>query len=325
MDGVRIEDKVQREAVLVDQVTDESKLNPLGLFYLSLVYVIWGSTYLAIRVTVREGAGFPPFTMGLTRVLVAGILLLLWAMLRRMTILPSRRELLVLGGSGLFLWTGANGLVSWAEQRADSGLAALIIASTPIWVALIETVLERRLPTVRLTLALIVGFAGIVALSLPTLRSGTEADAWSILALLGASASWSAGSMLQSRVKVTVSPQVSAGYQSLIGAAGFLLLVIIFREPKPFPTTQAWLAWGYLVIFGSLIAFTAYVSALHLLPINITMTYAYVNPVIAVLLGAIILGEQITFWTVLGAILVLLGVAGVFRDRYYRNRISHSN
>jgi drug/metabolite transporter (DMT)-like permease len=325
MCGVRIKDETQSEVVLVDQVAKNARLNPTGLFYLSLVYVIWGSTYLAIRVAVREGAGFPPFTMGLTRVLLAGIILLLWAMFRRMSILPSRRELLVLGGSGLFLWTGANGLVAWAEQRADSGLAALIIASTPIWVALIDTFLDRRLPSLRLALALTVGFAGIGVLSLPTLRSGTEADAWAILALLTASVSWSAGSILQSRVKVTVSPQVSAGYQSLIGAVGFLLLIVLFHEPKPLPTTEAWLAWGYLVIFGSLIAFTSYVQALRLLPISITMTYAYVNPVIAVMLGAVILGEQITLWTILGAILVMLGVAGVFRDRYDRNRIRYSS
>jgi drug/metabolite transporter (DMT)-like permease len=114
---------------------------------------------------------------------------------------------------------------------------------------------------------------------------------------------------------------VSAGYQSLIGGIGFLILVVAFREPKPVPTTQAWLALGYLVLFGSLIGFTSYVQVLRLLPTTIAMTYAYVNPVIAVFLGALILSEPITLWTISGALFVILGVAGVFRERSLRGRI----
>ena len=297
-----------------------SQIKPAGLFYLSVVYIIWGSTYLAIRVAVREGSGFPPLTMGMRRFLLAGGLLLLWAALRKKPIRPTREEIVVLSISGLLLWTGGNGLVMWAEQRAGSGLAALIVASVPIWAALIETMIDRRVPSLRLILALLVGFVGIGVLGVPTLRSGTRADGLAVVALMGASASWAIGSVLQSRRPVTLSPQVSAGYQSLIGGMGFALLVFIFHEPRPTPALEAWVAWGYLVVFGSLLAFTSYVQTLRLLPINVAMTHAYVNPVIAVVLGAVILREPITIWTIGGAVMVILGVVAVFRERYMRNK-----
>ncbi len=201
--------------------------------------MIWGSTFLGIRVTVRPGAGFPPFTMGATRLAVAGGLLFLISFFRGRRILPSRRELVTMAGSGILLWGMGNGLVVWAEQRADSGLAALMIGSS--------------------------------------------------------------------------------AYQHFAGALWMSAAAWILGEPAAAPTPAAWLAWLYLVLFGGL-AFTSYVQALRLLPINVAMTHAYVNPVIAVFLGWLILGEAITPWTVAGAALVLLGVAGVFQDRWARRR-----
>ncbi|MFH1632659.1 MAG: EamA family transporter [Chloroflexota bacterium] len=147
-----------------------------GLLNLFVVYIIWGSTYLAIRFAVRDGSGFPPFMLGATRVAVAGILLIGWSALTRKRIKPTRQELITLAASGLLLWVGGNGLVNWAEQRADSGLAALIIAATPIWVAMIEAILDRRMPSLRMVGALFIGFVGIAVLSYPTLRSGVRAD-----------------------------------------------------------------------------------------------------------------------------------------------------
>lgn len=291
-------------------------LDPIGLLNLVIVYVIWSSTYLAIRVAVREGSGFPPFTMGLMRMIVAGALLILWGRIRGDRIRPNRKEWLVLIGSGVLMWPVANGLVNWSEQHADSGIAALTVASAPIWSALIEAILDRRAPSWRLILSLLIGFAGIGLLSAPALIQGATADILAILALLFASFCWTGGSILQNRRQVSLSPRVSSGYQHLIGGVGFSLIVLLLREPRPTPTTDAWLAWGFLVLFGSFIAFTAFVEALQRLPIRVTMTYAFVNPVFAVILGALILNETITFWTIAGAIFVLLGVAGVFRDRY---------
>lgn len=301
----------------VASAIQDAKVNTAGLFYLVVVYILWGSTYLAIRVAVRDGSGFPPFSMAMTRVFLAGVLLLLWGLVQGKRIIPSREEFFVLAGSGLLLWTGGNGLVTKAEQLVDSGLAALTLASIPIWAALIEAVLDKRSPTMLLSLSLVVGFAGIGLLSAPSLRTGMRADTFGVIALLGGSLSWAAGSVLQSRRPVKLVPQVSAGYQLIIGAVGFLVLVVGLREPKPTPVVEAWLAWLYLVVFGTLFGFTSYVQALHRLPTKVVFTYAFVNPVIAVMLGALILDEPITLWTVGGAVLVILGVVGVFRDRYF--------
>jgi drug/metabolite transporter (DMT)-like permease len=194
----------------------------------------------------------------------------------------------------------------------DSGLAALIVASTPIWVALFESILDQKLPSPILVISLVTGFGGIVILSYPLLSSGVQADILSILALLAASFSWSSGLVLQSRKPVSVSRSVSSGYQQLFGGVFFTLIALAVREPLPTPTGEAWLAWGYLVVFGSLIAFTSFVSALQLLPASLVTTYAYVNPVIAVLLGWLILREPITSWTVTGGLFVLAGVTGIY-------------
>ena len=289
-----------------------------GLLNLFVVYIVWGSTYLAIRFAVRDGSGFPPFMLGAMRVTVAGILLVGWGALTRKRIKPTRQELITLAASGLLLWVGGNGLVNWSEQRTDSGLAALIIAAMPIWVAMIEAILDRRMPSPRMVGALFIGFVGIAVLSYPTLRSGVSADIWAVIGLLLAGLSWGTGSVLQSRRPVALTAEVSSGYQHLFGSLGFILMVLLLREPLPTPTTEAWLAWGYLVIFGSLLAFTSFVRALQLLPTKIVMTYGYVNPVIAVFLGWLFLQESVTPWTLGGAALVLLGVAGIFRERYRR-------
>ncbi|MEN8172520.1 MAG: EamA family transporter [Chloroflexota bacterium] len=288
-----------------------------GLINLFIVYIVWGSTYLAIRYAVREGGGFPPFTLGAMRVAIAGVILFIWSILSKQRMRPTRGEWGTLIASGLLLWVGGNGLVSWAEQRTDSGLAALIIAATPIWVAIIETILDRKWPSARMVAALLIGFLGIGVLSVPVLRSGMRADLASIIALLLAGLSWGSGSLLQNRRPVQLAPQVNSAYQHLIGSLGFMVMVWLLNEPRPAPAPDAWIALGYLVIFGSVISFTAYVTALKQLPTKIVMTYAYVNPAIAVFLGWIFLKEQITPWTIAGAVLILFGVAGIFRDRYH--------
>lgn len=290
-----------------------------GLAYLSAVYVIWGSTYLAIRVAVRPGSGFPPFTMGATRILCAGAIIFGWCALRRYRLRVTRQELGLLAASGLLLWTGGNGLVLWAEQRANSGYAALIISTVPIWVAMIEAVIDRRWPSRRLVVALLVGFSGIVVLSAPQIVGADRADLLALAALLLAPLSWSLGSILQQRRPVSKPVPVISAYQHLFGGLGFVVAVLLTGEPRPTPTPEAWLAWGYLVTVGSLIGFTSFLQALRLLPISIATTYAYVNPVVAVTLGALILHEPITPSIVVGSALVLLGVAGIFRLKYSRN------
>jgi len=293
----------------------ERSIEARGVINLFIVYLVWGSTYLAIRIAVRPGAGIPPFTLGMVRIFIAGILMLLVSALRRSPMRPSRKELVVLACSGVLLWTGGNGMVNWAEQRIDSSLAALVIATIPLWMVLMESILDRKRPSSGLVLSVIIGFSGTALLSAKTLQTGNISDIAALLALVVASISWTVGSLLQSRIPVSLSIEVSAGYQQIFGGLGFVVLVLLTGEPRPTPTTDAWLAWGYLIIFGSVIAFTAYVRILQILPLTVAMTYAYVNPVIAVILGAAILSEPLHLTTLAGAALVLLGVAGVFRDR----------
>jgi drug/metabolite transporter (DMT)-like permease len=293
----------------------DKSLNWAGLLNLFVIYLVWGSTYLAIRVAVRQGSGFPPFMLGGSRVTSAGIVLLLWGALRRQRIKPTWGEFGRLLVPGILLWVGGNGLVNWSEQRADSGLAALIISATPIWSAIVTAVIDKELPTFGMVAALMVGFVGMAVLSVPVLSAGVRADIWSILGLLLAGLSWGTGTVLQSRKPVALSSTVSAGYQQLIGGLGLLMVALILDEPWPTPIMEAWFAWGYLWFFGSILAFTSFVKALRLLPTKIVMTYPYVNPVIAVFLGWLILNETISLWTLGGAVLILLGVAGVFRER----------
>jgi drug/metabolite transporter (DMT)-like permease len=287
-----------------------------GLAHLAVVYGVWGSTYLAIRLAVREGAGFPPFALGWTRVLAAGAVLLAWAALRRARVRLTRAELVTLAVAGLLMWPGANGLVNWAEQRADSSHAALLVGALPIWTAVIEAFLDRRRPSWRLVASLLIGFGGLALLTAPRLIDAGRADVLAVLALIVAPITWAIGSILQLRRPVGVSPLVSAAYLHLFGCGGFLLLSLLAREPLPRPSLTAWGAWGYLVVAGSIGAFTSFVRVLHLLPTSVAMTYAYVNPLIAVVLGWILLREPISPPILGGMALILVGVWGVFQEKY---------
>lgn len=291
-------------------------LSATGLAHLSVVYVVWGSTYLAIRLAVRAGAGFPPFALGAMRVLIAGGLLIAWGAWRRMRIRLTRAELVTLAIAGLLMWPGANGLVNWAEQRADSSYAALLVGALPIWTVVIEMILNRKRPSWRLLVSLLVGFVGLGTLTAPKLAIAGGADALTVIALLVAPITWAAGSILQLRRPVGTSPIVSAAYLHLFGGVGFAALFLWTHEPIPAPSLGAWGALAYLIVAGSIGGFTSFVRTLHLLPLSVVMTYAYVNPAIAVLLGWVFLREQITPLTLAGMVLILVGVYGVFRERY---------
>jgi drug/metabolite transporter (DMT)-like permease len=206
---------------------------------------------------------------------------------------------------------GGNGLVLWALQFADSGFASLIVASTPIWTTLIELVQYKKKPSTVLLVALFVGFLGVAALSIPSFGKGST-QAFAVLALLIGAVSWALGSVIQTRRPVNLAPQVMSAYHQLFASVGFLLSSLLLGEPAAQPNLSAWLAWLYLVGFGSVFAFTSYIYTLQLLPINIAMTYAYVNPVLALFLGWLLLNEPIGISTMLGAALVLVSVFGIF-------------
>jgi drug/metabolite transporter (DMT)-like permease len=179
-----------------------------------------------------------------------------------------------------------------------------------------EAYLDRRTPSLWLIGSLGLALLGVAVLSIPFLTSGVRADALSILALLVGALSWAAGTVLQSRRPVKLEIYANSAYQNLFGALGFIALSLVLSEPAPSPVAEAWIAWGYLIVFGSVIGFTSYVQTIRLLPLSVATTNAYVNPLVAVILGAIILSEPITIYTLAGTALILLGVAGVFRDRF---------
>jgi drug/metabolite transporter (DMT)-like permease len=301
--------------VCAAMTTDRSPLPLAGLLNLLVTYVVWGSTYLAIRVAVREGAGWGPFWLGATRVLVAAVVLFAVNRLRGARLRPSRVEFGILAATGLLLWVGGNGAVNWAEARIDSGLAALIVGTMPIWVALMESMVDHRPPSLVLAGSLIMGFAGLVVLTYPKIRNGVTADLLGIVVVVGAAVSWGLGSIIVNRRRLALDPIVVSSWQQLIGGVGFTVIALVVREPLPHPTSEAWMAWAYLVVFGSLFAYTSFIYALKLLPTTVVMTYAYVNPVIAVLLGWLILSEPITGYTLSAMALIVTGVYGVFRDK----------
>ncbi|MEW5825948.1 MAG: EamA family transporter [Candidatus Bipolaricaulota bacterium] len=289
-----------------------------GFANLFVVYVVWGSTYLAIRIAVRGETGFPPFTLGALRLLAAGTALLAWEALRGRRLRLSRSEVATLAAAGLLMWVGGNGLVNWAERRADSGYAALLVGALPIWMAVLEALLDRRRPTWRFVASLLVGFAGLSLLTVPRLAGAEAADAASIAALLFAPLLWAMGAALQTRRPVPASPVLATAYLHLFGALGFAIAALALGERLGRPSAGAWGALAYLTVAGSMVAFTSFVRALRALPTRVVMTYAYVNPIIAVLLGAVVLSEQVSAWTAGGTALVLAGVWGVMRSRSHR-------
>jgi drug/metabolite transporter (DMT)-like permease len=278
------------------------------------VYLVWGSTYLAIRVTVET---LPPFLAGGVRFMFAGALM--WTFLRirkgkeamRITRNELRSALMV----GVLLLLGGNGLVMSAEQEVPSGLASLIIASTPLWVVLYRFLAKDSVS--RGTLVGVgVGFMGVAVLVLPSDRPDA-APLWGIFLLVIAAASWGNGSFLSSRIDMPKDPIVSTSYQMLLGGAALVLTGVLLGELGGLDagefSTRSILAFSYLVVFGSLVAFTAYVWVLQHAPVSKVATYAYVNPVIAIFLGWLVLSEEITPVIFIGAGVILASVAFIIR------------
>lgn len=286
-----------------------------GLFFLAVVYLVWGSTYLAIHVAVSPEGGMPPFALGAMRLSTAGALMLGWAAATGRPVRMPARELVTHATLGTLLWLGGNGLVVWALTRTSSGYAALLMGAMPIFAALLDAGLARRAPSRRAVLGLILGVAGIAALSAPELRTGGAAVLGGMIALTLAALSWAVGSVYGSRHPISVDSTVSSGWVLLFGGVGFGLVSLLRGEPAATPSTDALYALGYLVVVGSVVGFGSYMIALRLLPTDLVMTHAYVNPVVAVILGWWILGEPLSATTWLGAALVLLGVYNVFRGR----------
>jgi drug/metabolite transporter (DMT)-like permease len=279
----------------------------------AIIYFVWGSTYLAIRVGVRE---FPPFLLAALRFLLAGAALYGWTIARGEPS-PSRRQWMEISLLAVLFFVLDYGLLFWAEQRVPSGIAAVLMASIPVFIALSEiTLLRTQRITIRLALALSVGIAGVAVLASRSLDlGGVPIDAMGATALLIASISWALGTALTRKLSLPSSHVMSAGSQMLAGGALLALTSATLGEVRDFHplriSLQAWLSLVYLVVAGSIIAFTAYVWLIrHESPTKVS-TYAYVNPIVAVLLGYIMGGEPLGRRTILGTALILFSVVAI--------------
>jgi drug/metabolite transporter (DMT)-like permease len=281
---------------------------------LATIYVVWGSTYLAIRVMVET---MPPLLAASARYVVAGAVF--WVILRiaggRERVRATPRQLAGAALIGTLLCFGGNGLVTVAERDVPSGLAALIMGAMPLWVLLMRAGHGDRVP--RATLAgVAVGFAGLALLVLPGDRPG-DAPLWAVLVVVAASVSWACGAFYSPRTPLPRDALASTAWQMLFGGAGMLAVGLVAGEagqvePSAFSADSV-IAFVYLITAGSLLAFTAFVWLLQNAPVSTVMTYAYVNPVVAVLLGWAILSEEITLTVVIGAAAIVLSVATVVR------------
>ncbi len=274
---------------------------------MAAVYVIWGSTYLAIRVVVT--AGLPPMaTMGVRFITSGTILMTLLALrLGRKHLRMTREQLVGCAVVGAMLLLVGNGFVAVAETSVASGLAALLVSSTPLWLALLRPLFGER--TRPLTIAgTLVGLGGVAILA----RPGGAGSVTGVLLIGIATLSWSTGSLLSGRLRLPDDPFVSAATQMLF-AGGLLLLTGVLRgelhgvDLASVPV-KGWLALVYLTTFGSLVAYTSYYWLLRNAPIQLVSTYAYVNPVVAVILGWLILAEQVTAAVAVGGAVAVLGV-----------------
>lgn len=278
------------------------------------VYIVWGSTYLAIRVSVET---LPPFLAGGVRFLIAGALMYAFLRVRkgRDGMKISGNELRSAAIVGSLLLLGGNGLVMTAEQEVPSGLASLIIASTPLWVVLYRYLARDNVSRGTL-IGVGVGFIGVAVLVLPGDRP-EGVSLGGILLLLIAAASWGNGSFLSSRIEMPKDPAVSTAYQMLLGGTALVLVGLVVGEVGSLDvgefSTRSILALTYLVFIGSLVAFTAYVWVLQHAPVSKVATYAYVNPVIAIFLGWFVLSEEITPSIFIGASIIVASVAFIVR------------
>jgi drug/metabolite transporter (DMT)-like permease len=280
------------------------------LLAFSIIYFVWGSTFLAIRVGVHE---VPPFLLAGMRFLVAGLVLFGW-MRARGTPSPTRREW---GGAtllALLIFVCDYGLLFWAERRVPSGVAAVMLATIPVFMSLSEIIiLKTQRLTIRLAAALVVGIGGVAVLVSHSVSFGdAPIDPVGACALIAAAISWSAASALTRKVPLPAEKAMSSGVQMLAGGVLLVLAAGLLGEFRRFQmqavSAKAWLALAYLIVAGSIVGFTAYVWLIHHESPTKVGTYAYVNPVVAVLVGYFFGGESLGPRTIAGAALVLVSV-----------------
>ena len=305
----------------VDRANAGAPARALVLAAFAAIYLVWGSTYLAIKYAI---ATVPPFFMTGARFLLAGSVLFIWSTFRakrdpneaqppRPGSLTRRRwrDAFIVGA---LLIVGGTALVGWAELSVPSGITSLILATTPLWMVTLESVIEsRRLPSARVAVGIAVGLAGLAILVGPSLVSPeTGMDLLGVGALVLASLAWSVGAMYSRRAAVPASPARATGMQMIAGGLLSLLGAFAFGEHRRLSlaaiSPASLLAVGYLVVAGALVGFSAYLWLMRVSTPSRVATHAYVNPVVAVLLGWLVLGEPVTGRTAIAMAVIVIAV-----------------
>ena len=283
---------------------------------------MWGSTYLAIRVGVLE---MPPLLMAAIRFLIAGLLLYGWTAWRGERT-PSARQWASISLLALLIFAVDYGLVFWAEQRVPSGVTAIMMATLSPFMALAEIIfLRTQRLTLRLSIALLVGLGGVAVLVSRSLDlGGTPVDTWGAIALIVGAIAWAVAAVFARTQPLPDSKFLSSGAQMLVGGVMLALASFALGEFKDFhPATISFAAWfslAYLIVPGSIVAFTAYVWLLHHDSPTRVGTYAYVNPVVAVVVGYFLGGESLDLRTILGALFVLVSVVMITTAKGKQNK-----
>lgn len=303
-----------------DPVAEKSTFDRVGLANLAIVMLLGGSTFLAIRIAVGPGSGFPALWMSASRFSTASIVILAaLAALGRPIGLP-RGKLIPILASGALLWGGGNGFCSIASRTAGSGCVAIYLASWPVVALAIESLLDRRLPAPKSLIAIALGVAGVTLFSMPSLKMAIPADATTRMALVMAPLSYAAGVVVLRRGtraaggappgrgwQALTDTLTKAGWQMLGGSVALWVAVDVTGEPLPKPSPSAWAAWSYLVVMGSMVGFAAFTAALERLPMTVFMSHAYISPLIAAGMGVLVLRESVTLASLGAALLIMLG------------------
>lgn len=287
-------------------------MKPRAWVALIAVYIVWGSTYLAIRFAIET---IPPFISAGARFLISGAILYAW---RRLSgdAAPKKVEWKAASIVGLLLLLGGNGALVWAEQRVPSGIASLFIATVPLWMVLIDSVRPAGVQTNWITwVGVLIGFIGIALLANPWqvhTAGSPPLDSIGIIALLIGALSWSLGSLYSRNARLPASPLMGTGMEMLAGSVGLFAFATLIGEWKQFDLTAVSLrsasGLAYLIVFGSGIGFVAYTWLLRNAPTSIVSTYAYVNPIVAILLGSVLANEPLEKLEIISAAVIIAGV-----------------
>ncbi|HWQ57407.1 MAG TPA: drug/metabolite exporter YedA [Clostridia bacterium] len=285
---------------------------------LASVYLFWGGTYLGMRVAVET---IPPFLMAGVRFTTAGWIL--YTVLRvRGEKRPTLREWANAGAAGVLMLLGGNGVLAWAEQTVPSSIASVLLATVPLWITVLSFISGAKKPRVWSILGILLGLCGIAVLVWNPAGSASQAaSVWGMLVILCASISWSLGSVYARKAKLPAAPLLSTGMQMIAGGAGLLVVAAFSGDYRGFDVAQvsarSWLAFGYLVVFGSLVGFTSYVWLLKNAEPSVVSTYAFANPIVAVFLGWLLAGEGIGANALVAALIIIAAVVVItlFRDK----------